>query len=143
MIRRATAADVPRVLEMAARFIAETPYRDLIGASATHLADVLENVMADEYGVVLLSGTDAIVAGMIVVIVRPHPYSGESTAFELVWWVDPESRGDGIRLLRAAEAWATERGVTRMQMVAPDVRVGALYERLGYQAIEVAYQRSL
>jgi GNAT superfamily N-acetyltransferase len=64
-------------------------------------------------------------------------------AFEVVWWVEPEARGDGVRLLRAAEDWAIEQGIGKMQMVAPNERVGALYERMGYLPVETSYQRTL
>jgi GNAT superfamily N-acetyltransferase len=93
--------------------------------------------------VILVSGSDATITGMIAMLAYDHPFSGERMAFEVVWWVEPEARGDGVRLLRAAEDWAMEQGIGKMQMVAPNERVGALYERLGYLPVETSYQRSL
>jgi aminoglycoside 6'-N-acetyltransferase len=52
--------------------------------------------------------------------------------------VDPGWRGRGVgtALLRAAEAWASERGATRMTLGLDAFNTGALrlYERMGYEA---------
>lgn len=143
MIRRATVEDTPRLLEMGQRFVAETDYRDLVVIDPKRLASTITGVLNSPDGVAFVSGTDATLTGMIALIAYDHLYSGERTAFEMVWWVDPEARGDGLRLLRAAEGWAREQGIRKMQMVAPNERVGALYRRLGYAPVETSYQRSL
>ena len=143
MIRRATADDIERLMDMGERFVRETKYRSLVTLRPERLAESIANVLASPSGVVLVSGSDASLTGMIAMLVYDHPFSGERTAFELVWWVEPEARGDGVRLLRAAEEWAREEGATKVQMVAPNERVGALYERLGYEPVETSYQRSL
>lgn len=143
-IREATGADAPRLLAMGQRFLAETPYRDLITPDEECVSRVIGQVMGSPDGVVFVSqATGGAVTGMIGVLLQAHPFSGEPTGFELVWWVDPEVRGHGIRLLRAAEEWAASHGATHMQVVAPNPRVEQLYQRLGYHAIEVAYQRRL
>jgi GNAT superfamily N-acetyltransferase len=142
VIRRAEPEDMERIVEMGQRFVAETEYSERIAVRPERLLDTVINVATNPDGVIFVSGKDA-VTGMIAMLAYDHPFSGERTAFEVVWWVDPEARGDGIRLLRAAESWAKEQGATKMQMVAPNQRVGALYERLGYAPIETSYQRSL
>ncbi len=106
-----------------------------IAASVTFL---LENPDA----AIFLSGNGT-PTGMIAMLAYDHPFSGERIAFEVVWWVDPEARGDGLRLLRAAEEWARDQGIKKMQMIAPNERVGVLYQRLGYLPVETSFQRSL
>jgi histone acetyltransferase (RNA polymerase elongator complex component) len=59
------------------------------------------------------------------------------------WWVEPEHRGAGVRLVREAEKRAKEAGAQRIQMIAPTKQVGAIYERLGYAFIESAYGKRL
>lgn len=95
-------------------------------------------------GVVLVAeGTSGLI-GMLGAAVTPHLVTGELCGSEFFWWVRPDARGTvGVRLLRAAEAWAKTAGATSMLMVAPDERVERLYERLGYSRLEVAYQRRL
>lgn len=143
MIRKAVADDMARLVEMGQRFAAETEYAAFISIDADRLAQTIANVTASPDGAVLVSEAGDKAKGMIAMIVYDHPYSGQRTAFELVWWVDPEARGDGVRLLRAAEEWARDQGATAMQMVAPNERVGALYRRLGYEPVETSFQRSL
>lgn len=143
MIREAVADDMGRLLEMGQRFVAESEYASFISINTESLARTITNLSESPDGTVLVAEADDVPKGMIAMIVYDHPYSGERTAFELVWWMEPESRGNGLRLLRAAEDWARERGATSMQMVAPNERIGALYRRLGYQPVETSFQRSL
>jgi GNAT superfamily N-acetyltransferase len=143
MIRPATSEDTARVVEMAQRFVAETEYSDVIALQPDRVAATVERLIANPDATVLLSGSDATITGMIAMLAYDHPFSGERTAFEVVWWVEPEARGDGLRLLRAAEEWARGRGATAVQMVAPSQRVGELYIRLGYAPVETSFQRRL
>lgn len=142
-MRMATEADVPALVAMGERFIAESEYRAHIGANAAQMSRVLTGLVTSADGCVLVTGPTGAPTGMIGLVLLNHPYSDERIASELFWWVEPERRGDGLRLLRAAEDWARSHGATRMQMVAPNDRVSRLYERLGYSRVEVAYQRSL
>lgn len=143
MIRRATIEDRDRLMEMGQRFVSETPYAGLISIDPARLSDSVGNLLANPDGAVFVSGSDATLTGMIAMLAYDHPFSGERTAFEVVWWVEPEARGDGVRLLRAAEQWARDLGIRKMQMVAPTARVGEFYARMGYAPVETSFQRSL
>ncbi len=143
MIRRATLEDRARLIEMGQRFVAETPYAGLITIDPERLAVTVGSLLENPHAAVFVSGSDATLTGMIALLAYDHPFSGERTAFEVVWWVEPEARGDGVRLLRAAEGWARDQGIKKMQMVAPDARVGGFYQRMGYSPVETSYQRSL
>jgi GNAT superfamily N-acetyltransferase len=142
-IRRAIPDDLERIVEMGMRFVAETGYQDLIQVRPEKLADTVLSIVTNPDGVVFVSESGDQVTGMIAMLAFDHPYSGTRTASEAVWWVDPEHRGVGLRLLRAAEDWAKENGAKVMQMVAPTEEIGALYARLGFKPIETSYQRSL
>lgn len=142
MIRMATSEDAERLLEMGERFAAETKYGSLVGVSKDRIRQVVLWVLENPDGAIFVSGNDP-VTGMIALLCYDHQFSGERTAFEIVWWVDPEARGDGVRLLREAEKWAKDSGAKAIQMVAPNERVGSFYERLGYTPVETSYQRSL
>ncbi|KKL86125.1 hypothetical protein LCGC14_1947880, partial [marine sediment metagenome] len=74
-----------------------------------------------------------------------HYVSGELIAGEVVWWVDPEARTrrTGLKLMRKAEETAMGMGAVKMQMVAPNERIGKLYEHFGYTKVESTYQRNL
>ena len=143
MIRPATGSDAEQLNKMGQRFVSETSYGDLVTVDPVRLAETIGNLLGNPDGVILVSEKDQSLTGMIGLLAFNHPYSGERTAFEVVWWVEPESRGAGVRLLKAAEQWARDQGIGKMQMVAPNDRVGRLYERSGYAKVETSYQRSL
>lgn len=142
-IRRATTADVEQLLDMGEAFIAATAYKAFVTANRGRMGDVIAGVLARADGAVFVSARGDRLSGMIGGLIYAHPFSGEPTAFEMFWWTSPDDRRSGVRLLRALERWAREQGATHMQMVAPDARVGAFYERVGYTPVETSYQRAL
>lgn len=92
---------------------------------------------------VFVAETATGLVGMIGLFVHPHPFTGQRTATEMFWWIDPEARGPGMRLLRAAETWARRAGAATLQMVAPDPAVERFYERVGFTRVETSYTRRL
>jgi GNAT superfamily N-acetyltransferase len=141
MIRAAIASDVPRLVEMGRRFRAETGYAKHLAENPAKMAELAQQ-LADA-GCLLVSERDDQIVGMIGFIVYPHFLSGETTGGEVFWWVEPEHRGEGVKLLREAERVARTAGAKTMQMIAPTDRVATLYQRLGYEFVEASYQRAL
>ena len=141
LVRAATPADIPRILEMGHRFNAESPYRAVLQVTDGAMESLARKLIVS--GWLLLSEADSEAVGMIGFYVYPHFLSGEIVAGEIFWWMEPEHRGAGRALLKAAEAEAKKCGAKSMQMIAPDPRVGKLYERIGYRYIESSYQRIL
>lgn len=85
--------------------------------------------------------------GAIGMMSYPDPNDGEPVAMEMFWFVQPESRGAGLKLLDEFERWAANRGAKRITMVhltqlAPEV-LRKLYLRKGYREIEVHFVKSL
>ena len=142
-IRPATLADVPALVAMGERFRADSPYRDLCAENADAMAATCTRLITGPDSIMLVAEHAAGLVGMIGLILFAHHFSGARTAGELVWWVDPGARGTGLRLLRQGERWAAEAGATQMQMIAPDARVGRLYEHQGYAPVELTYQKAL
>jgi GNAT superfamily N-acetyltransferase len=141
MIRPATAADVPRLVEMGRRFRSETGYAKILAENPAKMTELATQLAAS--GGLLVSERAGELVGMIGFYVYPHFLSGESTAGEVFWWVEPEHRGEGVKLLKEAERRARTAGAETMQMIAPTDRVATLYKRLGYEFVEASYQRSL
>lgn len=100
-------------------------------------------LIEDDMGTVFVSERDGAVTGMIGMTIYSHPISGLPTATEMFWWVAPEHRGHGLRLLSIATTWAKAAGAVELQMIAPTPEVGRLYARLGYTLVETAYARTL
>ena len=142
--RLATLADVARIVEMGRRFLGDSSYAHVYLENVEQLSALAFRVINSADGDVLLAldATDHIV-GMIAMIAFDHFISGQRAAGEVVYWVEPDARGCGVRLLKAAESWAKAHGAVQMQMVSPTERVDRLYERLGYQPVERIFQRAL
>lgn len=143
-IRLAVFADLHAIVRMALQFIATSGYRELIQPNVEQL-EVLVCWLLDS-GAIFIAERDGQPCGMLATKVFPHPMSGELTGGEIAWWIDPDQRGGtaALRLVAAAEQWCLERGAKRFQMVAPaGSGLGAVYERLGYEEVETAYQKPL
>jgi GNAT superfamily N-acetyltransferase len=142
MIRPATMQDTTRLVEMARRFVAETAYAPLVSVSEPQLTATVDWVLSQGALFVATAG-DALVGMIAVLPLFAHPVSGERVASELCWWVEPEHRNGSaaVRLLHAAETWAREQGAVVFQMVAPNQRVEDFYQAMGYDRVEVAYQK--
>lgn len=86
--------------------------------------------------------------GVLGAVVLPDPNDGVLIGSEFFWWVVPEARGHGLKLLKEYERWAVEdKGAKRIGMVhllslSPE-SLGKLYERRGYKAIEVHYIKEI
>lgn len=143
-IREATLADVPAIVELGRRSLAEGPYAALVAENPEQFTRLAEQIIS-QAGRVLLWEEDGEVKGLLAFTVGPHFLSGEVTAGEIMWYVEPESRpgGAAMRLFWAAEELARELGATKMQFTAPTEGVGAVYKRYGYSQVEVLYQKEL
>ncbi len=142
-IRPAVLADVPTLVEMGGHFLEQTAYRDVIAHSPEQMAAMASHLVTNDMCTVLVAEQAGAIVGMLGLVAAPHFLSGEMSAGEVFWWMEPEARGAGLRLLKAAEQWARDKGATGLQMIAPDDRVGAVYTRLGYRLIERSYFRRL
>src|SRR5947207_12552252 len=104
---------------MGEHFIAQTAYRTRIASNQDKLRALALHLMADESGAIYVAENGGRLVGMIGAFAFAHPVSGERVGSEIMWWMEPDARGAGVRLLRAAERWAKTQGATRFQMIAP------------------------
>jgi GNAT superfamily N-acetyltransferase len=142
-VRRAVAADLPALVAMGRRFIAETHYHRHLSDNPAQIETIMRRFLHDTNGALFVIGPEAGPLGMLGVFTFAHPLDASPRASELFWWVEPEHRGHGLTLLRAAEAWAREQGATRLDMIAPDERTAAAYRALGYAKFEEHYSKDL
>lgn len=96
---------------------------------------------------VFIIETDGVITGMLGAMIYPDPNDGALVATEMFWYVAPEARGAGLRLLRDFEAWATDRGAARLIMVhlhdlMPEA-LAKLYQRRGYRPVETHYIKEI
>lgn len=142
-VRPALPIDVPQIVAMALEFLS-TEYEGRIEPDAAAIGHFAEWLIASpEHLALVLEDRGGAIQGMFGALLHVHPMSGDTIATEVAWWVNPEERRGGLRLLKAAETWARERGACRMQMIAPSPKVEQFYQRVGFQKLETVYQRSV
>ena len=146
MIRRALFADVARIVEMGKRFVSETEYQALVPINHDCMTSWVTQLVSGFVGsesAVFLSVHDETIVGMLGIFVYPSPLTGQKEAVEVFWWVEPEHRGGGLRLMKHAEQWAREGGALTLRMIAPNQQVERMYERLGFRRVESSYERAI
>lgn len=146
MIRAATIADVPRIVELGSRSLVDGPYKDMLKYTPEKSAQLALQVIEKSNGKILLYQNDGgNVVGLLAFIIFPHYFTGALTATEIMWYLLPEERAGGgaLKLLWEAEKEAKAMGATRMGFTAPTMEVSALYNRFGYDFVEASYQKDL
>lgn len=137
-IREATAADLPALHGMVQEFLQTSRYGLVLSAEPGRV-EATVGLLEALGGVVLVADDGGTLVGLLALVVGPHPLTGEVVAEELAWWVAPVARYGrvGLRLLRAAEAWARDQGVVWLTLADPlALDTVGRYARFGYTAIE-------
>jgi GNAT superfamily N-acetyltransferase len=132
MIRKATADDLPRILDLGAEFLALGPYAWVpldLAAFETFCRGLLE------VGVIFLSD-DGLIAGCL----SPFYFNPSVVmAAELFWF----ARSDGRALRQALEDWAKDQGCVALTCSGlaneREATIRRLYGRAGYDVTEVAF----
>jgi hypothetical protein len=145
MIRPATTDDLPAIAEMGLTFTEEGK----LPAKVVPLTWCRSwaNLLASGAGVVLVSEQNGEVTGAIAGLLYHDLNDGAPVLAEAFWFVKPEKRGSGMKLLFALENLARERGCARMHMVhLLSINADSLsktYERIGYKPTEIHYVKEL
>lgn len=141
MIRVAIEADLPRLVEMGQRFRSESTYSKFLADNPERMMQLGRQLLAAD-GLLVLEKAGQII-GMIGYIIHSHFISGEIVAGEVFWYVEPEVRGDGLKLVDEAKRRARVAGAKFLDMVAPSERVARLYKHLGYEWMESTHRIAL
>lgn len=144
-IRKAEAADLPRLAPLAEQFYSSSDV--LRTFDIEHFSALWRGFFESGIGVIFLLEQDGEIKGTIGGIAFKEAYSPDMLAQEFFWFVDPNSRGAGVKLYRAFEEWAKEKGCDEIRMVhlidSMPEKVGAFYERIGYKKLEIHYGKRL
>jgi GNAT superfamily N-acetyltransferase len=143
-IREATTSDIPKLLDMGERFLASTPYNKFTDFDREAMTGVYSRMIAADEATILVPDD---VSGFVGLVVTPLYFAPETTVCnEMFWWVDPAHRGNGIRLIDAAEKWASGKADILALSAVTELngdRVGAFYERRGLALAETTYMKGL
>jgi RimJ/RimL family protein N-acetyltransferase len=142
-LREATRSDVPAIVATGQRFIQASSYARALQDNPEQFMAFVAWLIEDPQGQVWVLEHRGSVCGILGATSFVHPMDGLPAAAEMFWWVDPETRGHGLKLLRAFEAWARARGARKVIVAAPTPDVERLYERLHYTRVETSYERMI
>ena len=143
MVREAMFNDVPDIVRMGEMQLRSSHYSRFLAVVPDAMAALAAYLIQQDNATILLAQNGKAPVGMIGVIATPHPYTAEMIMSEWFWYVDPDHRGWGVRLFKAAEAWAETQGVKHIIMAAPDDKVAGFYKRLGYSPFESHYIKTI
>lgn len=140
MIRPATHADLPRLLELGAQMHAESRYR-VLAFSAARAERTLQMLLDSPNGFLWVAADGGAVTGGLAAMSVPHWASDDEVATDLALFVAPDARGGltAARLVTRYREWARERGAVIVDMgvstgVHPE-QTARLLERLGARRI--------
>lgn len=147
MIRPATLADIPRLVELGAMLHSMSSYSTL-GFVPERAAETLRRLIEGD-GVVFVADRDGVVVGGMAGAIATHWFSDETLAFDYSLFVDPKSR-HGItaaKLVAAFEEWARLRGA---RMVSMGITTGLhveqtarFYRALGFEDAGLLFRKEI
>jgi GNAT superfamily N-acetyltransferase len=145
IVRRATDADYEQLDALAKKFFVEGQMKGEIGEDtfSTGLRKYVDMDVATCF--TLVDGS--VVKGMIGGMVTIDFVTQDLVCTEMFWYVDPDHRRQGIKLHRALEIEAKNRGCARIYMVhlakLNANKMEKYYLRCGYEPQEVFYTKPL
>ncbi len=128
MIRPATVADIPAIIDMIERLVRSVDGPQRVCRIRT--GETLAGLIHDPRGVVLVSDRGFIAGTITQTVISPDP-----VAVELGWYAEDRS---GLALLRAFEAWSEDQGVTLVKMSCNGGAAKRILDRAGYRMAEMA-----
>jgi GNAT superfamily N-acetyltransferase len=147
MIRDATHADIPAMVDMGQSFFAASGYGDVTEYDPASAACTFAMLIDSPDGVALIADDDGPV-GTAAALVYPFFFNhSHRHGQELFWWVNPDARGVGAGLLRELEARAVSLGAKSLAVAAvatlrPEA-LAAFYRRAGFHPSDSSFVKAL
>ena len=144
-IRTATPDDVFDILILAKEFSREAPKSHKWNKDKTEqfLLSAFQNTNMEIFVIEVGGEIEGALVGLLSELYMSHTVQ----ATELAWFVSKDYRGKpaSLRLIKAFEKWAKERGANQIGM--GDIQgissLEKLYNRLGYERAETVYLKEL
>lgn len=105
----------------------------------------LRSMVVYPSALLLVSECDGQPVGFIAGAIGFGSTSSVRVAVEHGWFAAPEAKGEGLKLLRAYEAWAKDNGCHYASMCSPPQSdgVGKILSRSGYRCTEFTWAKAL
>lgn len=141
MIREAKLSELFQIMEMHVALKNESPnYKDLEYAPEQHF-QFIKWLFDDEDGLILVNDEEGTITGFVLAGLTKYFFSNEKFAQEYTVYVSPAYRKGrtGLRLIRAMEKWAEDKGVKEVKIGTTvglqSERYIAFLESIGYERL--------
>lgn len=143
IVRPALPRDIPWIVDAAGEFAADAYPGDRI--DETHIDGVVCCAITDESALVAVLEIGGAFAGCFLATVGENPLTSKPVCAEVFFWVAPQFRGHGKRLLTYVENWAKSKGCVGVALSRPESadRAGKCFEAWGYAPVERWYRKTL
>jgi hypothetical protein len=142
VIRELTVEEVPQCEEIGRLFYAEGTIPGEFNPEVFN--SNWKNLIDNNVGTILGAWKNNRLIGVLGGVLAPDVNDGQLVANEMFWFMLPDSRGGGIRLLKSYMKLMKSRGAKRITMVhladGMGNRVKKLYTRLGLEPVETHYK---
>jgi len=139
MIREALPEDTLEIAKLAKQFENESKF---VKVDVYYTAKQYADYIRDGKAKLFVYDEDGKIIGSFGFMLGRDQHCGASTAYEAFWYVDPEKRGCGLKLLLHAEKWASE-NVERMLIIhmvdSQPEALKKIYERRGFVLVEQSF----
>ena len=144
-IKRATKDDIDKLFHLATQFYDSSKF--LKNFNTDCFRKTWTPLLESGVGVIFTLNDGDAMEGALGGIKHPDINNGEMTATEFFWFVSPNDRGEGLKLLKAFENWAFLAGCKKVIMcLLTDLmppKVGKVYQRYDYKMAEIHYIKQL
>lgn len=128
MIRPATVADIPAIIDMIERLVRSVDGPQRVCRIRT--GETLAGLIHDPRSVVLVSGRGFIAGTITQTVISPEP-----VVVELGWYAEDRS---GLRLLIRFEQWSAKQGASLIKVSCKGGSAEKILRRRGYRMAEMA-----
>jgi GNAT superfamily N-acetyltransferase len=148
MIREALVSEVRAVTTYMKRFESCSQF---VRVDIDHTTKIYENIISSGSGAMLVlvdeSGSLESIVGGLGCMKGPDLTFPRIIAIETFWYVAPEYRGNGLKLIKAFEAWAKKNNCDACAIIhladSFENRLPRIYNRLGYVLAEQHFIKEL
>lgn len=146
-VRRAAVRDLPVLASLAHEFYAESSLLKVFDPA--RFITLWAHLIESETGAIFIPELDGKPVGGLGAVMYPDTYSASVIATEFFLYISKAARGGSglLRLLRAFEQWAREKGCAEIRLghlqdLQPEA-LGRLYGKLGFHEIERTYAKNI
>lgn len=147
-VRKATEDDIFDIMPLIKMFYHEGGYTDM-KYDPKYVSEIFLNYLRTDNCETFLYESDGQVVAMLVASIVPQPFNKSPAAYEIAWYVHPDSRGSSaaIRVYKAFEEWAKENNCSLLSMSRieglDDENLIKMYDKMDLKLREHIYMKEL